>query len=127
MQNIPFENEYSVSSLVLMNGIIRQLTYTDMCVIKYAYDKADVINAESINHFLKSYSDINAIVALNYLVHLQSLGVLLKVPPVSVTAIIGNLSLSYLGKSIYNMLELNQIPEEDMIEIKEVFHRVGVK
>lgn len=66
-------------------------------------------------------------VLFHQLLHLRNLGILITLPPFNVGTSLGNVRISILGMRLYEMMELDLIPEEDLSRLKTVIVKVGLK
>lgn len=125
MANVPFADEYSSSALMLLNQIIRQVSYKELCLIACCYKKP-AFNCDVIDKYIRSKRDIDASEVFNYFVHMKNLGVFITEPPFVLGSNIGKIRLSFSGESLYELLELHLIPNEDISGILDTLSRIGV-
>lgn len=125
MANVPFAEEYSSSALMLLNQIIRQLSYKELCLIACCYKKP-AFDCDVIDKYIRNKRDIDASEVFNYFVHMKNLGVFITEPPFVLGSNIGKIRLSFSGESLFELLELNLIPNEDISGLLGTLGRIGV-
>lgn len=125
MANVPFAEEYSPSALMLLNQIIRQVSYKELCLIACCYKKP-AFNCDVIDRYIRSKRDIDASEIFNYFIHMKNLGVFITEPPFVLGSNIGKIRLSFSGEALYELLELQLIPDEDMEGLQGTLSRIGV-
>lgn len=125
MANIPFKNCCDIATLQSLNTIIKQLTYKEICLIRLLYDRKQV-SSNSMEDYLQKHDDIECTVLFNQLLHLQNLGILITMPPFILGVTLGNVKISTVGLCLYEMMELNRIPEEDLCDLNSIVSRVSL-
>lgn len=126
MENIPFNNSCEETTLQSLNTVIRQLTYKELCLIRLLYHR-ERVSTNSLEAYLRNTHDMEGTVLFHQLLHLRNLGILITLPPFNVGTALGNVRISILGMRLYEMMELNLIPEEDLSSLKAVISKVGKK
>lgn len=124
MANIPFDNSCNETTLQSLNTVIRQLTYKELCLIRLLYHR-EIVSTNSLEAYLRNTHDMEGTVLFHQLLHLRNLGILITLPPFHVGTALGNVRISILGMHLYEMMELNLIPEEDLSSLKAVISKVG--
>lgn len=126
ISNIPFKNECSTNALVALNSLIRQLSYRELCIIRWLHD-VECYDSSDIENYNRCHYSVDVSVFFNQLCHLKSVGIIISYPPYRLSAFIGNLKLSQIGIQIYKMLELELIVEDDLVDIKAMMNTCKTK
>lgn len=124
LANIPFDNSCDVTTLQSLNTIIKQLTYKELCLIKLLYDKS-IVSSKTMEGYLRENEDVEGTILLNQLLHLQNQGILIVIPPYTLGLALGNLKTTPIGKLLFEMMELDLIPEDDLSDLYTISSRVG--
>ena len=117
MANIPFDNSCDETTLQSLNTVIRQLTYKELCLIRLLYHR-EIVSTNSLEAYLRNTHDMEGTVLFHQLLHLRNLGILITLPPFNVGTALGNVRISILGMRLYEMMELDFIPEEDQFGLR---------
>lgn len=123
LQNIPIDNGCSDSALAELSRIVRQISYKELCVIR-VFSTLDHFDSDNIDVYMRNNQDVDANIMVSNLIHLKSLGVFITIPQYKMGAMVGNIKLSSVGEFIFKMLELENIPERDLIEQLNVLKKM---
>lgn len=123
--HVPFTKEYSSSALILLGNVIRQVSYKELCLIAFCYGRP-ALNADLLYRYINENNDIDASEIFSYIIHLKNLGIYVAGSPYRPGSLMGVFILTYIGKALYELLELNLIEDDELSNIAKVMNRVGL-
>jgi len=109
--NIPYQVGLDSSMILHINRLVRNLTYEQLCVLKWVQSHGK-IQGEKLK--VNYSSEALAAVLFYELKDLKQTGLLSPVTPFAVGAEVDNVELSVIGKTIYELLDLESV-DDDMI------------
>lgn len=121
--NLAFCPEVNYRQAILIQKIIPQLTYSHLCLIKLIHDRTKLT---ALNWKNKT-SDINMIdgaIVYHQTKELLQFDILAQVGPFTLGEELGNLTLNFLGKAMYKLLNLDKISGDDVIEISQILDKL---
>jgi len=109
--NIPYQVGLDYSMILHINRLVRNLTYEQLCVLKWVHNLGKIQGEKLIKNYS---SEALATILFYELKELKQFGLLSPLPPIRVGAEVDNVELSIMGKTIYELLDLESL-DDDMI------------
>lgn len=114
--NLPFAPQIDYSYSFTIQRIIRNLSYKELCIIQYFYNKG-ILKLQNFDSLKNNGKNVEKNELAFYFKDLLSLGVIHKAPPMGVQYELDNMKLSPLGNNICTLLNLQEI---DKTEIESI-------
>ena len=111
--NLPFASEIGYSYSFTIQRIIRNLSYKELCIIRYFNDNG-ILKLQKFDSFKNDGLNIEKNEMAFYFKNLLSLGVIHKSPPMTMHFELDNMKLSPLGNNICTLLNLQEIDRKEI-------------
>jgi hypothetical protein len=117
--NLAFQSRYDDTQAYLLLKTAEQLSYYELCLIA-VLNKYQAKDYSRIEHRAYECEDSNIAELFMAMVHLQNLGLFKRVRPFSLGLIIYNLELSFVGRDLCRLLELETLEKADQDTIENL-------
>lgn len=114
--NLPFAPQIDYSYSFTIQRIIRNLSYKELCVIRYFKDNG-VLKLQKFDSFNNDGLNIEKNEMAFYFKDLLSLGLIHKAPPMGMQYELDNMKLSPLGDDICTLLNLKEMAMNEIESI----------
>lgn len=117
--NLAYQSRYDDTQAFLLLKTAEQLSYYELCLIA-VLSKYRAKNFSKIEQKAYESEDSDITELFIAMVHIQNLGLFKRVRPFSLGLIIENLELSFVGRDLCHLLELETLEKADQDKIENL-------
>lgn len=121
--NLAFCPEVSYRQAILIQKIIPQLTFSHLCLIKLIHERVK-LTAINWKYKISNSNRIDETIVYHQTKELLQFDILTQVASFSLGEELGNLTLSFLGKAMYKLLNLDKISGDDVVEMSQILDKL---
>lgn len=121
--NLAFSPEIDYSHANYLQKTISELSYRQLCLIRYYKDNTSLDVSKWENYFERGA--IEGVDLYSEILELKRLNLIKKLPPFSVGANLQNTALNQSGEILYRMMNLKDVEEEDMDTLSQLIQKIN--
>lgn len=109
-----------------MQNIIKQLSFNQLCIIRY-FQSCAILDLSNCTKYIENSGDIKSMEIYFGIKELIRLNLLKRHPPYTLGVDMQNYSLNVNGQLICKMLSLHKIDIDSINAVDNIFKKMGVK
>ena len=121
--NIPFCSQKH-NDLIAINKTIRELTYSELCVINVLRYKGRC-TFFALENAVRNSTSTDAMSFYSIILHLKTMGILVPTGQFFSASLIGYVFMSQSGTDIYDLMELDRLCPKDTQQYESLFNQYG--
>lgn len=121
--NLAFSPEIDYSYANFLQKTISELSYRQLCLIRYYQDNASLNVSKWGNYFERG--EIEGVDLYTEILELKRLNLIKKLAPFSVGADLENSALNQSGRILYRMMNLKDLELEDMNALSQLIQKIN--
>ena len=124
--NLGFSPEVDYTNALYMQNIIKQLSFKQLCIIRY-FQSCAILDLSNCTKYIENSGDIKSMEIYFGIKELIRLNLLKRHPPYTLGVDMQNHSLNVNGQLICKMLSLHKIDIDSINAVDNIFKKMGVK